>query len=116
MPRVLPTAENPQRAGAEPLGCPGGGVVREPVGVKQRESKCRRGWRVRRRQCNNLYRLVSFRKTASTGVWNIILGPLTKLLKIRGFRVVVQKLTDFKINRKVDRLLVWFFLLKSKLM
>lgn len=27
VPQVLPTAENPQRAGAEPLGCQGGGVV-----------------------------------------------------------------------------------------
>lgn len=57
---------------------------REWVGVKQRESKCLRGWRVRRRQCNNFYRLVSFQKAANTRVWKIILGPLTKLPKDTG--------------------------------
>lgn len=105
MPRVLPTAESWCRT----LGLPGRRSGREGVGVKQRESKCLRGWRVRRRQCNNLYRLVSFQKTASTGVWNIILGPLTKLPKIQGFRLILQRLADFKINRKVHG--SWFFFL-----
>lgn len=62
---------------------------------------------------------MSFRKTASTGVWNIILGPLKKLLKIQGFRLVVQRLADFKINREVDGLfglfVVFFYSDKSKL-
>lgn len=51
---------------------------------------------------------MGFRKTANTGVRNIILGPLTKHPKIQGFRLVLQKLADFKINRKVEGFFFFF--------
>lgn len=105
-------SREPAESWCRTFGLPGRRSGRELVGVKQRESKCLRGWRVRRRQCNNLYRLVSFRRAANTGVWKIILGPLTKLPKIQGFRLLVQRLADFKINRKVDGF--FFFLTQTR--